>query len=288
MALSALLLRSERIVMVTYTKGEPGPILAQSKVAEAHAGGKTAQGPNGLIQAHNPAWGVFALSGEHAGKGLPQSGEPLPELSETDYRNAVAELFSAEGSMEDDDADDGSAFLFGEPEDNLLTGSSAGDLVFGHGGTDYIVLGAGGEILGRGAGEDVTDSAGHGLLFGDLGFEDLFDGDDADVLGALDAVNIVDDGEGEEIFAFGAPTDLHDEVIQVFQAGDMVDLSKSGVFELESRQAHTAPGRIVAAHDAREVGEGAAIPGDPAGHDATDLSSNPADTQMLNGKDFNF
>jgi len=235
--------------MVIFAKGESGPILAQSKAAEAHVGGKPVAGPNGLVQTHNLAGGVFAA---------------------------------------DDPQGDHPAFVFGAPEDDLLIGTSAGDLVFGQGGADYIVLGAGVDNLQIGMGEDIVDSGVHGLLFGDLVFDDLFDGDDADVFGALDAVNVIDDGEGDEIFAFGIPADLHDEALRSFEAGDRVDLSRSDIFTLESGQAHTAPGQIVAAHEAREVGEGAAIPGEPAGHDATDLNVSLADTQMLNGKDFNF
>ncbi len=235
--------------MVIFAKGESGPILAQSKAAEAHVGGKPVAGPSGLVQTHNLAGGVFAA---------------------------------------DDPQGDHPTFLFGAPEDDLLIGTSAGDLVFGHGGTDYIVLGAGVDNLQTGTGEDIMESGAHGLLFGDLVFDDLFDGDDADAFGALDAVNVIDDGEGEEIFAFGIATDMHDEAIRSFEAGDMVDLSRSDVFTLESGQAHTAPGQIVAAHEAWEVGEGAATPGEPAGHDATDLSASLADTQMLNSKDFNF
>lgn len=232
--------------MVIFAKGESGPILAQGKAAEAHVGGKPVAGPNGLVQTHNLAGGVLAA---------------------------------------DDTEGDHPAFVFGAPEDDLLTGTSAGDLVFGQGGTDYIVLGAGVGSLQIGMGEDIVESSAHGLLFGDLTFDDLFD---ADAFRALDAVNVVDDGEGEEVFEFGIPADLHDEALRSFEAGDRVDLFGSDVFTLESGQAHKAPGQIVAAHEAREVGEGAAIPGEPTGHDATDLNVSLADTHMLNGKDFNF
>ena len=65
----------------------------------------------------------------------------------------------------------------------MLIGTSAGDMVFGFGGTDHIVAGAGADIVRGGSDNDfLAGEAGRDMLFGEAGDDDLFGGDGDDML----------------------------------------------------------------------------------------------------------
>jgi Ca2+-binding RTX toxin-like protein len=291
--------------------------------------------------------------------------------------------------------------------DDVLLGTSGGDLVFGYAGTDFIVTGAGADIIRAGAGDDfVNGEAGRDILLGEAGDDDLFGGDDDDMLdggigddrlfgqngndlleaGAGDdsvfggngndmivaalndgndtyyggdisedtgndtldmrflsvdvavdlgtgvggsgsavssqsgtdtlwgvenvvtgsgddtitmsnAVNVVDGGQGEDVFIFGSAAAAHGDTIRGFEAGDKIDLSgidaHSGVagndtFTLESGQATTAPGQIVVTHETREDGEYTVVSGNTSGNDnAPEFRISIAGNHTLNGDNFN-
>ncbi len=51
--------------MVTYIRSDLDFILAQIKIAEAHAGGQPLYGPGGLIPSYNLSWGLRTVDGTY-------------------------------------------------------------------------------------------------------------------------------------------------------------------------------------------------------------------------------
>ncbi|HWV22207.1 MAG TPA: peroxidase family protein [Devosia sp.] len=77
--------------MVTYIKSDLEFILAQIKIAEAHAAGQPLYGPGGLIPTYNLAWGLRTVNGEYNNLLHPEWGSadnPFPEPLGNDYRDA--------------------------------------------------------------------------------------------------------------------------------------------------------------------------------------------------------
>ncbi|TXR46370.1 peroxidase family protein [Phyllobacterium endophyticum] len=77
--------------MVSYIRSDLDFILAQIKIAEAHAAGQPLYGPGGLIPTYNLAWGLRTVNGEYNNLLHPEWGSadnPFPEPLGTDYRPA--------------------------------------------------------------------------------------------------------------------------------------------------------------------------------------------------------
>ncbi|MFP3543913.1 peroxidase family protein [Rhizobium sp. SIMBA_035] len=88
--------------MVTYIRSDLDFILAQIKIAEAHAAGTPLYGPGGLIPAYNVAWGLRTVDGSynHLLPGQEMwgaAGAEFPELMSPIYRPADGTLFDPDG-----------------------------------------------------------------------------------------------------------------------------------------------------------------------------------------------
>lgn len=88
--------------MVTYIRSDLDFILAQIKIAEAHASGTPLYGPGGLIPTYNLAWGLRTVDGSdnHLLPGQEQWGaadNEFPQLLSPVYRPADGTLFDPDG-----------------------------------------------------------------------------------------------------------------------------------------------------------------------------------------------
>ncbi len=82
--------------MVTYIRSDLDFILAQIKIAEAHAGGQPLYGPGGLIPSYNLSWGLRTVDGTYNNL-LPGQSEtgasdnPFPTLLTPEYRTIMVD-----------------------------------------------------------------------------------------------------------------------------------------------------------------------------------------------------
>ncbi len=215
--------------------------------------------------------------------------------------------------------------IFGQNGNDLLEGGDGNDSVFGGNGNDLLVGSLndgndtyyGGDISGDtgkdtldlgfltvdatvdlgtgvgGRGSAVSGQSGTDTLWG---VENVVTGSGNDTITMSNAVNVVDGGQGNDVFVFGSAAAANGDTIRGFQAGDKIDLSgidaNSGVagndaFTLESGQSTTAPGQIVVTHETREDGEYTVISGDIAGTNAPEFRISIAGNHALTGTDFN-
>jgi Ca2+-binding RTX toxin-like protein len=242
-------------------------------------------------------------------------------------------LFGDDGDDDlfgDDDDDmiyggNGDDRLFGGDGNDLLDGGDSEDAVFGGNGNDLFVAAHldgndtyyGGDIssdtgndtldmgvlivdatvdLGTGVGgrgSAVSSQTGTDSLFG---IENVTTGSGNDTIIMSNAVNVVDGGQGEDVFVFGSAAAAHGDIIRGFEAGDKLDLSGidanagtagNGTFTLESGQAATAPGQIVITHETRADGEYTVVSGNTAGDNAPEFRISIAGNHTLTGSDFN-
>ncbi|GAA0652672.1 peroxidase family protein [Brevundimonas lenta] len=80
--------------MVTYIRSDLDFILAQIKIAEAHANGQPLYGPGGLIPAYNLSWGLRTVDGTYNNLLNPEHGasdNPFPTLLGTQYRTIMVD-----------------------------------------------------------------------------------------------------------------------------------------------------------------------------------------------------
>jgi Ca2+-binding RTX toxin-like protein len=237
-------------------------------------------------------------------------------------------IFAGEG---DDDifGGDGADMIYGEAGNDRLFGDEGNDLLdagLGHDtvhgglGDDLMVaqIGDGNDIYDGGAGIDTLDYGaltegvdvnlgtgvgGRGSVTGSqsgtdtlYGIENITTGSGNDVIEASNAVNVIDGGDGNDVFVFGSATAAHGDTIVGFEAGDKIDLSgidaDTGVagvqsFTLVTGQTATAPAQIVVTHEVREDGEYTVISGNTAGGDAPEFRISLTGNHTLTGSDFN-
>ncbi|MBU1335926.1 MAG: heme peroxidase [Alphaproteobacteria bacterium] len=237
-------------------------------------------------------------------------------------------IFAGEG---DDDifGGDGADMIYGEAGNDRLFGDKGNDLLdagLGHDtvhgglGDDLMVaqIGDGNDIYDGGAGIDTLDYGaltegvdvnlgtgvgGRGSVTGSqsgtdtlYGIENITTGSGNDVIEASNAVNVIDGGDGNDVFVFGSATAAHGDTIVGFEAGDKIDLSgidaDTGVagvqsFALVTGQTATAPAQIVVTHEVREDGEYTVISGNTAGGDAPEFRISLTGNHTLTGSDFN-
>lgn len=219
---------------------------------------------------------------------------------------------------------DGDDRIFGQNGNDLLDGGDDDDTIFGGNGNDLFLASLndgddtyyGGDISGDsgndtldmgfltsgavvdlgtgvgGRGSAVSGQSGTDVLFG---IENVTTGSGDDTITMSNAVNIVDGGQGEDIFIFGSAAAANGDTIRGFEAGDKIDLSgidannaTSGndTFTLESGQTTTAPGQIVVTHETRVDGEYTVISGDTAGTNAPEFRISIAGNHALTASDF--
>ncbi len=214
--------------------------------------------------------------------------------------------------------------LFGQHGNDLLEGGEGNDLVFGGTGNDTIVASLndgddtyyGGDVsaddgidmldmgfltvdatvdLGTGVGgrgSAVSSQSGADTLWG---IENVTTGAGNDTITMSNAVNVVDGGQGEDVFVFGSAAAANGDTIRGFEPGDKIDLSGidangesagNDTFTLESGQATTAPGQIVVTHETREDGEYTVISGDTAGNNVPEFRISIAGNHALTESNF--
>ena len=144
----------------------------------------------------------------------------------------------------------GDDHLFGDEGDDLLTGGAGADKVFGGAGNDTIMaeLGDGDDVYfgddqaaGSGvdrldmrsasadayvdlsAGVAQSDDTGTDLLFG---IENVATGAGDDTIVASNAVNVIQGGDGNDVFRFLTAVSAISDTIEDFQPGDVLDLSQ--------------------------------------------------------------
>ncbi len=150
--------------------------------------------------------------------------------------------------------DGGNDRLFGEEGDDFLEGGAGNDLVVGGAGDDIIVATTGdgddryyGDDIAGGSGSDTLDMSsimanvtadlgsgmmGRGSVYSaDSGHdtiwnvENIVTGAGDDVIIANASVNVIDGGDGNDVFRFNAAEDADGDTIVTFQPGDKIDLS---------------------------------------------------------------
>lgn len=215
--------------------------------------------------------------------------------------------------------------MFGGNGNDLLDGGDGNDTVFGGAGNDMFVASLndgndtyyGGDIssdtgndtldmgfltvdavvdLGTGVGgrgSAVSSQSGTDTLWG---IENVTTGSGNDTIIMSNAVNIVDGGQGQDVFVFGSAAAANGDTIRGFETGDKIDLSGidantgtvgNDTFTLESGQTATAPGQIVITHETREDGEYTVISGNTSGDNAPEFRINIAGNHALTADDFN-
>ena len=215
--------------------------------------------------------------------------------------------------------------MFGQNGNDLLDGGDGDDSIFGGNGNDLMVgslndgndtyyggdisadagkdtldlgfLTAGATVdLGTGVGgrgSAVSSQSGTDTLWG---VENVVTGSGNDTITMSNSVNVVDGGQGEDVFVFGSAAAAHGDTIRGFQEGDKIDLSGidanagtvgNDAFTLENGQSTTAPGQIVVTHETRADGEYTVISGDIAGTNAPEFRISIAGNHVLTGNDFN-
>jgi Ca2+-binding RTX toxin-like protein len=205
------------------------------------------------------------------------------------------------------DGGDGDDAVFGGNGDDLLVGSlDDGDDTYyggdisGDTGNDTLDLGfltVGADVdLGTGVGgrgSAVSSQSGTDTLWG---VENVVTGSGNDTITMSNAVNVVDGGQGDDVFVFGSAAAAHGDTIRGFEEGDKIDLSGidanaglagNDTFTLQSGQATTAPGQIVVTHETREDGEYTVISGDTAGTNAPEFRISISGNHALTVNDFN-
>jgi Ca2+-binding RTX toxin-like protein len=86
--------------MVTYIRSDLDFILAQIKIAEAHAAGQPLFGPGGLIPTYNLSWGLRTVDGSYNNLLHPTWGaadHPFPSILAPEYRPAQGGMLDPDG-----------------------------------------------------------------------------------------------------------------------------------------------------------------------------------------------
>lgn len=224
---------------------------------------------------------------------------------------------------DDDDmiyGEDGNDRLFGDAGDDLLDGGNGNDTVLGGTGHDTFIgrVGDGNDTYDGGAGSDTLDYGsltqavtvdlgngvgGRGSVVGaQSGTDTLYDvenittGGGNDTIVASSAVNVMDGGDGDDIFVFGSVAAADGDTIRGFEAGDTIDLSgidanagAAGLqsFSLVAGQTATAPAQIVITHETRDDGDYTIISGNIDANNDADFQIEIAGNHALTSADFN-
>ncbi len=160
-------------------------------------------------------------------------------------------------------ANAGSDLAFGDAGDDRIFGEAGNDIITAGAGTDTVIGGAGddrfigeigdgndsyyGDDMDGGVGSDTLDlSAINANITADLGggmmnrgsatstesgtdtfwgVENIITGNGADVITANAVVNVIDGGNGRDIFRFNTAADANGDTIASFQPGDRIDLT---------------------------------------------------------------
>lgn len=213
--------------------------------------------------------------------------------------------------------------IAGDGDDFIHAGAGA-DIVFGGAGDDTFVAEVGdgndiyyGDGFNDGAGTDTLDMSqmtvsvtvdlgtdgnargsaysaqtGHDTLWN---FENVITGSGDDVITANNAVNIIDGGDGHDIFRFTSAQAADGDLLQSFQPGDIIDLSTmdadataagNQAFTLTSA-ALTGPGQVMVSHATHDGDTFTVVEGNVTGGAEADFKFEIRGTHNLTAQDFN-
>jgi Ca2+-binding RTX toxin-like protein len=228
---------------------------------------------------------------------------------------------------------DGDDMLFGDEGNDVIMGGAGNDYIKGGAGDDVIYGGAGNDVFVAevgdgndtyygdeawgGTGNDTLDMSaitanitvdlgtgamgngfakssqtGHDTLWG---IENVITGSGNDVIIASRAVNIMDGGEGNDIFRFLSAQDADGDTILGFQPGDRIDLSgidaDAGVsgnqtFTLMSGEAFTGRGQLIVTYESRDDGDYTVVQGNTSGGADADFKISIKGSHNLTSSDF--
>eukprot|EP00873_Tetraselmis_striata_P031945 jgi/Tetstr1/452209/TSEL_039245.t1 len=215
--------------------------------------------------------------------------------------------------------EDGNDWLSGDAGDDLIEGGNQDDTMFGGEGNDMFISrdGDGNDYYDGGAGSDTLDLGsitgavavdlgtgigGRGSITGAqsgtdtlYGIENVTTGSGNDTITASNAVNVMDGGDGSDVFVFTSAAAADGDTIMGFEAGDKIDLtgidantSTAGVqsFTLVPGQAGS-PGQIAVSHESRETGDVTVVTGNTSGGDEPDFRMEITGSHALTSSDFN-
>lgn len=215
--------------------------------------------------------------------------------------------------------DDGDDRLFGESGDDYIDAGAGNDLVFGGTGDDTFIarIGDGDDVYHGDAGSDtidmsaitadITANLGTGFMMrGSVSsaqtgsdvlwsVENIITGSGNDIITASRAMNIMDGGEGDDVFRFHSTADADGDIIYGFQPGDKIDLSQIDAdtgqankqsFVLINASTLTERGQLITTHEMRDDGEFTVIAGKTTDGADADFKISLAGRHELTMSDF--
>lgn len=220
--------------------------------------------------------------------------------------------------------DDGNDRLFGEGGDDFIEGGAGNDFVVGGGGDDMFAAtdddgddvyygddvsgGTGSDTLdmsriieditvdlgsGGGNGHATSAVSGNDILWS---VENFIGGVGDDTITAGQAQNMMDGGEGDDVYRFESAEDADGDVIMSFQPGDKIDLMQidangpaagNGTFELVSG-AFTGSGQLLVTHETGPDGDTTVVQGNTDGDAAADFGITIRGHHDLTQDDFQY
>ena len=127
------------------------------------------------------------------------------------------------------------------------------------------------------------------------GIENIVTGSGDDVITASRAVNVIDGGDGNDIFRFLSAADADGDTLLGFQPGDRIDLSAidanggaagKQAFTLANGSSFSGPAQLVISHETREDGEYTVVSGNTTGPDAAEFKISLKGNHDLKESDF--
>jgi len=215
--------------------------------------------------------------------------------------------------------------IFGEEGDDFITAGDGDDTVFGGAGDDLIVAATGdgndtyyGDGVNGETGNDTLDMSaitadtsvnlGTGYVnrgsaqSADSGLDALWSvenvvtGSGNDTITASNAVNVIDGGDGNDVFRFESAGDADGDTIMTFQPGDKIDLSgMEADATTGGQQSFTlvsgglaGSGELMVSHETRDDGEYTVVEGNTTDQSDPDFKISIKGNHELTSSDFNF
>lgn len=211
----------------------------------------------------------------------------------------------------------GNDVVLGGDGNDMLFADAGQDRVFGGDGDDWVVDGDddGGDYFWGGAGNDTLDYSGHSddidvdlgsgfMGHGQVkvgtghdaifGFENAVTGSGNDKITANSAVNVMDGGDGDNVFVFRSATDADGDHIVGFNTGDTIDLSGIDAdqttaghqsFVLFTNGGLNAAGQLNVTYEMHDDGEHTIVSGNVTGGDEADFEIDIAGHHTLSASD---
>ncbi|MBD3887478.1 calcium-binding protein [Phormidium tenue FACHB-886] len=121
--------------------------------------------------------------------------------------------------------------IFGNSNNNILTGGVGNDNIFGRGGTDTLRGLAGDDSINGGAGSDLLQGgADNDMLDGGTGNDTLLGGRGDDVLIGGDGNNILTGGRGQDAFKLDSVFGVNTTIADFSVTNDVIQIDRSQFF----------------------------------------------------------